>query len=168
MAAFAMLACNSPADFRGLGGIEIGKQFDLIPESASFRKVMKNEYYVQDYKLGDNIGMVSKLSVTTNDDGKIVQVKFSESEKTNVGEIEKSLSALKPIENTLVQIPEDFEIKGYMTPDSTIFVGQTTSRYSIFKDGKPRREFQYSSQEALKQRAEEAKQQFVSLRKAKG
>lgn len=163
-AALAMFACShEPSEFKGLGGIEIGKDFASIPSSKSFTNTMKNEYYIQEYELGDGIGPVSKLNITTDDTGQIIEVKFSENQKTNVEKIEQSLTSLKPMGKPIVNT-DGFEMKAYMSVDSSVVFMQVISRYSMFKNGLPKREFRYSGRQAAKQNAEVIKKGILARR----
>lgn len=164
-AVLAMFACSQhPSEFKGLGGIEIGKDFASIPSSKSFTNTMKNEYFIEGYELGDGIGRISKLNITTNDARQIIEVKFSEDPKTDVEKIEQALTGLKPIGKPIVNM-DGFEMKAYMSVDSSVVFTQVISKYSMFKNGLPKREFRYSSQQALKQNAEVIRKS-VSARKA--
>lgn len=147
------ISCGqNQADFHGLGGLNIGTNFTLLPISKDFRNVMEDEYYAQRFKLSEQIGSVSDLNITT-DNGKISEVKFSSNEGTSIAELDricKGLEEVKPdskMRNKLLS--ESFTSKGYITADEQIFLMVMQRRDQHTKNGLPIYEYSYISKDAF-------------------
>ena len=110
---------KQPSEFRGFGGFDIDTDFASNHKPTEFRKIMPDEFYCTVYKLSDEIGKVSDLKDTT-DKGKIIEVKFSSNENTNITEIQKQLKAL--IEKEKVFKTEIAVFKTYATEKEDIFL----------------------------------------------
>ncbi|RZJ65342.1 MAG: hypothetical protein EOO50_14280 [Flavobacterium sp.] len=109
---------------------------------------MKNEYNLPDYTIAD-IGPVSNLNVTTNDSGKIIEVKFRTNTETNVSKLKKQFEDLVQVEVPKLKSSDPFTIKFYQSKDENIFIAETTHNSPNLKNGAPRQEYGYGNKEAV-------------------
>lgn len=148
------LSCEKKtSDFKGVGELTIGQNFDSLPVSKSFRKVMDDEFFTNRFHLSDDIGMISNLNVSTIN-GKINQVKFSSTETTNMAEIEKITGSMvkEPmVDSKLEKLVknENIDLKMYKTADEKIFFSVLEYKDQKLKNGQPLYEFCYISKEAV-------------------
>jgi hypothetical protein len=148
------LSCEKKAtDFKGVGELTIGQNFDSLPASKSFRKVMNDEFFADRFKLSKALGLVGKLNVSTAN-GKINQVKFSNTEETNMAEVEKITAGLveeKEVDSKLEKLVKDQNIvlKMYKTPDEKIFFSVMQHKDQQLKNGQSVYEFCYFNEEAV-------------------
>lgn len=165
--AIALFACShQPEEFKGLGGIDLGEDFSSIPESKSFAKIMDNEYFIGDYEMENGIGPVSRLSVTTNDSGKVIQVKFLQAQNTDVNRIDKYTAELQPVGNP-IKMPEGLDVKLFINADSSVTLTKIKSEHKIFNNGVPRYEYGYANKEYHERQREMAQKMFSKMKRGK-
>ncbi|MBD3582580.1 hypothetical protein [Flavobacterium selenitireducens] len=166
-AMIALIGCDrQPAEFNGLGGIDLGADFSSIADSKSFTKIMENEYFITDYEMGDGIGPVSRLSVTTNQSGKIIAAKFLQDERTDYGQIEKRVAGLTAF-NVPFKVPAGTDFKIFVNADTTVLLSKVKSGHKVFSSGLPRWEYGYSNKEYNEQKRRMAQELFPKSKRAK-
>ena len=148
MVLLALLSCRkSQKEINGCGGFDIGSDLSSHKKFADFRNTMPDEYYCNSMKLSDEIGPVSNLSITT-ENGKIIEVKFSINENTNIDNIQKQLETLKKAEKE-VNFKNEFNFKSYTTIDKEILFMTIENKNELLKNGKPKQEIIYSNKKAI-------------------
>ena len=120
------LACaENSGGFHGLGVLNIGTNFTDLPDAKAFRKVMDGEFYTDRFHLSDAIGTVSDLNVSTHE-GKICEVKFSNTEQTDMNQLRNEISHLVEAdldpESLGMPFPKGEALKLYHTQDENILI----------------------------------------------
>lgn len=148
MALLALLSCQeSQKEINGFGGFDIGSDLSSHEKFAALRNTMPDEYFCNTIKLSEAIGMVSNLSITT-ENGKIIEVKFSTNENTNINNIQKQLETLKKAEKE-VNFKNEFKFKSYTTINKEILFMTIKNKNELLKNGKPKQEIIYSNKKAI-------------------
>jgi len=148
MVLLALLSCQeSQKEINGFGGFDIGSDLSSHEKFADFRNTMPDEYFCNTIKLSEVIGPVSNLSITT-ENGKIIEVKFSTNENTNIGNIHKQLETLKKAEKE-VNFKNEFKFKSYTTTNKEILFMTIENKNELMKNGKPKQEIIYSNKKAI-------------------
>lgn len=145
----SLVACTqSSKELSGFGGFDIDSKLADLDQAAQFRNTMPDEYYCHALKLSDAIGEVSAMNVTT-EHGKIIDVKFSSTEKTNLDAIQKALAALEKNGKVLKFDNALASFATYSNKDETIFFVDIAYKGENLKNGKPKHEFSYSNKKAI-------------------
>lgn len=144
MVLLALISCQeSQKEISGFGGFDIGSDLSSHEKFAALRNTMPDEYYCNSIKLSEAIGEVSNLSITT-ENGKIIEVKFSSNENTNIDNIQKQLETLKKAGEE-VNFNNELNFKSYTTIDKKILFMAMENKNELLKNGKPKQEFIYSN-----------------------
>jgi hypothetical protein len=102
-------------------------------------------------KLSEEIGLVGDLNVSTDDD-KISEVKFSNSESTNMSALEKVINNLEEAQldkNVFNgKLNENLVVKMYNTKNENVYLSVLQDKNKRLKNGQPRYEFRYIHKEA--------------------
>ncbi|WP_324690408.1 hypothetical protein [Flavobacterium cheonhonense] len=148
MVLLALISCQeSQKEINGFGGFDIGSDLSSHEKFAALRNTMPDEYYCNSIKLSEAIGEVSNLSITT-ENGKIIEVKFSSSENTNIDNIQKQLKTLKKAGKE-VNFNNELNFKSYTTIDKKILFMAMENKNELLKNGKPKQEFIYSNKKTV-------------------
>ncbi len=152
--ALLSLSCHNDAvEFNGLEPLAIGTDFAKVAEGSSFRKVMDDEYYAEEFTLNNGMGKISKVNVSTIK-GKIAEVRFTNSTSTNMPAFKKMMSSLHEVKfdasfNKLIA-GKQLAYKVYSNhKNKTNFIVLEHKDQTI-KNGRPLYEFHYISNEAEK------------------
>ena len=149
MALLALLSCQeSQKEINGFGGFDIGSDLSSHKKFADFRNTMPDEYYCNSMKLSDEIGPVFNLSITT-ENGKIIEVKFSTNEKTNIDEIQNQLNTKAKYWKDLKFQDDTGIFKAYTTSNDDIIFVDFESKNELSKNGKAKHEFSYSNRNEI-------------------
>ena len=144
MVLLAFISCQeSQKEINGFGGFDIGSDLSSHEKFAALRNTMPDEYYCNSIKLSEAIGEVSNLSITT-ENGKIIEVKFSSNENTNIDNIQKQLETLKKAGKE-VNFNNELNFKSYTTIDKKTLFMAIENKNELLKNGKPKQEFIYSN-----------------------
>ncbi len=137
-----LFSCQSKP-FKGIGGFELGTNFNSLPQSKNFEKGIGNQYILRGkFKLSEDVGSVSDLSVTIQN-GKIVSVMFSSNENTDISEAEKAFDGLIPDRAEPVKGKYSL-ISVYRNKDKSIFAVIDVFKDLKLKNGEPQRNYYYS------------------------
>ncbi|MBA4155670.1 MAG: hypothetical protein C0512_15145 [Flavobacterium sp.] len=148
MVLLALISCQeSQKEINGFGGFDIGSDLSSHEKFAALRNTMPDEYYCNSIKLSEAIGEVSNLSITT-ENGKIIEVKFSSNENTNIDNIQKQLEKLKKAGKE-VNFNNELNFKSYTTIDKKILFMAMENKNELLKNGKPKQEFIYSNKKTV-------------------
>lgn len=148
MALLALLSCQeSKKEITGFGGFDIGSDLSSHKKFADFRNTMPDEYFCNSIELSKAIGMVSNINITT-ENGKIIEVRFSSNENTNIDNIQKQLETLKKAGKE-VNLNNELNFKSYTTIDKKILFMAMENKNELLKNGKPKQEFIYSNKKLL-------------------
>ena len=143
-----LIACQkSEKEITGFGSFDINSDLLSHEKFAEFRNTMPDEYFCNSMKLSDDIGMVSNINITT-ENGKIIEVKFSTNENTNIENIQKQLETLKKAEKD-VNYKNEFAFKSYTTNEKEILFIDLENKNELMKNGKAKHEFIYSNRKAV-------------------
>lgn len=149
---FALSCQENKTNFVGLGEIKIGENFASISNSDAFRKVSDGEFFTDRFHISDEIGFVSDINVTTFED-KICEVKFSNTEETNMAELKKVLESLehKRMDQQLTNLIniKDYSVEIYTTKDENISFIVENHKDKNLKNGQPFYEFSYINKDAF-------------------
>ncbi len=145
----ALFACEKTTkELAGFGGFDIDSNFSSHAKSSEFRNTMPGEYYCHSLVLSSDIGKVSDLNVTTAN-GKIIEVKFSSNESTNIDNIQKQFLPLNKIEKSM-NVENDIAIfNTYSSKNESIFFIDIEYKNETMKNGKSKHEFIYSNKKAI-------------------
>ena len=154
---FAVSCEKSATDFKGFGALNIGETFAASSDSTVFRKIMDDEFYSDRFDLSKDIGIVSDLSVST-DNGKISEVKFLNTDETNSAELEKVLATMKYIKideamEKRMDGPE-MDMKMYTSLDENVLLTVVKHPKKKLKSGSPVYEYNYISKAAVEKNRE--------------
>ncbi len=142
------ISCQeSNKEIKGFGGFDIGSDLSSHQKFADFRNTMPDEYFCNLIKLSNDIGMVSNMNITT-ENGKIIEVKFSTNEKTNIESIQKELKTLNKVEKE-VNYKNEFTFRSYTTIGKEFFFMDIENKNELMKNGKAKHEFIYSNKNAV-------------------
>ena len=144
----------------GLGELRLGANFESLPFSKDFDKYMDDEYFIQSFKLSDEIGYVSNLNVTT-DQGNISEIRFSSSEETKTAELDKLHSQM--IEQKTAAMPMLANMK---LPETKLYISADSATIvSVIEKGSKRKgvaikEYQYTSRDAVMKKIAEKRREL--------
>ena len=143
-----LFSCQkSEKEISGFGGFNIGSDLSSHQKFADFRNTMPDEYYCNSIQLSDAIGMVSNVSITT-ENGKIIEVRFVTNEQTNIDKIQKQLETLNSTKEA-VNFKDEFFFKSYTTNKDEIVFIDIENKNELMKNGKAKHEFNYSNKKAI-------------------
>jgi major membrane immunogen (membrane-anchored lipoprotein) len=146
-----LFACNkSKTELTGFGGFDIDSNFSSHEKFTDFKKTMPDEYYCNSLELSKDIGKVSDLNITT-DNGKIIEVKFSSNENTNIDDIQKQFLTMEKDGKSKKFENEIAIFKTYSSQKERIFFIDVEYKNEIMKNGKPKHEFSYSNKKAIEE-----------------
>ena len=133
----------------GLGELKLGTTFASLPIFKKFEKILDDEYFLQEFKISDEIGNVSNVVVTTQN-GKITEVTFSSTKETNIAELDNRYSQL--IEQkfdtvTRIKMLRLPKTKYYITADS-LAMACVTYQKETRRKGTFENEYYYISKDA--------------------
>jgi hypothetical protein len=138
---------ESKKEITGFGGFDIGSDLSSHEKFANFRNTMPDEYFCNSIQLSEAIGMVSNISITT-ENGKIIEVRFITNEQTNIDKIQKQLETLNGA-NEAVNFRDEFFFKSYTTMENKVIFIDIENKNELMKNGKARHEFSYSNKKAI-------------------
>lgn len=144
-----LLACDhSTKELTGFGGFDIDTNFSSLEKAAEFKNTMPDEYYCKSLELSTDIGTVSDINITT-DTGKIIEVKFSSNENTNIEAIHKQFLSLNAGKKSKRFENEIAIFNTYDSSNGTIYFIDIEYKKELLKNGKPKHDFSYLNKKAI-------------------